>query len=268
MQKLRERDQLAAERQQLSNDLSNLQKKLRDAARQMAPTQPESRKSCAMPLLKWISPISTITCREQPTGSVAGSTPTQTAWRTRSPKASRNSISNSAKRSTKRARENPASATNRQETTLPRSIRSSASAASLKQWLHLRVTYNSKIKMVRIVQHGPRNGKLNQSNQSPQSGNQQGQSGRASQQPDQSPIEPDETASPEHECVKPPASQRLRRASIRIAQARAMVKSEVRSGQSGDTRYGGGGPADDVVWGNINTGNNRYGQEPPTSCSH
>jgi hypothetical protein len=33
-----------------------------------------------------------------------------------------------------------------------------------------------------------------------------------------------------------------------------------RGGQSGDVRYGGGGGADGTVWGNINTGNNRYGQ--------
>ena len=33
-----------------------------------------------------------------------------------------------------------------------------------------------------------------------------------------------------------------------------------RGGQSGDVRYGGGGSADGTVWGNINTGNNRYGQ--------
>ena len=33
-----------------------------------------------------------------------------------------------------------------------------------------------------------------------------------------------------------------------------------RAGQSGDVRNGGGGGADGTVWGNINTGNNRYGQ--------
>jgi hypothetical protein len=40
MSRQRQRDQLAAERQQLSNDLSNLQKNMRDAARTMAPNQP------------------------------------------------------------------------------------------------------------------------------------------------------------------------------------------------------------------------------------
>jgi hypothetical protein len=38
--RLHERDQLARDRQQLSGDLSKLQKNLRDAAREMAPTQP------------------------------------------------------------------------------------------------------------------------------------------------------------------------------------------------------------------------------------
>ncbi len=40
MARLRERDRLAGERQQLSNDLSKLQKGVRDAAREMAPNQP------------------------------------------------------------------------------------------------------------------------------------------------------------------------------------------------------------------------------------
>ena len=40
--RLRERNQLAGERQQLSNDLSKLQKDLRDSARTMAPNQPET----------------------------------------------------------------------------------------------------------------------------------------------------------------------------------------------------------------------------------
>jgi hypothetical protein len=44
MARLRERDRLAQERQQLSDDLSSLQRNLRDAARQMAPTQPQAAK--------------------------------------------------------------------------------------------------------------------------------------------------------------------------------------------------------------------------------
>jgi hypothetical protein len=40
MSRIHERDQLAAERQQLSNDLSSLQKNIRDTARSLAPNQP------------------------------------------------------------------------------------------------------------------------------------------------------------------------------------------------------------------------------------
>jgi hypothetical protein len=40
--RLRERNQLAAERQQLSNDLSGLQRAIRDSARSLAPNQPEA----------------------------------------------------------------------------------------------------------------------------------------------------------------------------------------------------------------------------------
>ena len=42
MSRFKERDKLAAERQQLSDDLSRLQKNMRDAARELAPNQPEA----------------------------------------------------------------------------------------------------------------------------------------------------------------------------------------------------------------------------------
>jgi hypothetical protein len=44
MERMRERDRLAQERQQLSNDLSKLEKNMRDGAREMAPSQPEVAK--------------------------------------------------------------------------------------------------------------------------------------------------------------------------------------------------------------------------------
>ena len=44
MSRMRERDRLADDRQQLSNDLSRLQKNVRDAAREMAPNQPDAAK--------------------------------------------------------------------------------------------------------------------------------------------------------------------------------------------------------------------------------
>ena len=44
MARMRERDRLAQDRQQLSNDLSKLQKNMRDGAREMAPNQPGAAK--------------------------------------------------------------------------------------------------------------------------------------------------------------------------------------------------------------------------------
>ena len=41
MARMRERDRLAQQRQQLSDDLSKLQRNIRDSAREMAPNQPE-----------------------------------------------------------------------------------------------------------------------------------------------------------------------------------------------------------------------------------
>ena len=45
MSRLRERDQLAADRQQLSDDLSRLQRNMRNAAHDMAPDQPDVAKN-------------------------------------------------------------------------------------------------------------------------------------------------------------------------------------------------------------------------------
>ena len=44
MARMRERDRLAQDRQQLSNDLSRLEKNMRDSARQLAPNQPGTAK--------------------------------------------------------------------------------------------------------------------------------------------------------------------------------------------------------------------------------
>ena len=44
MQRMRERDKLAQDRQQLSSDLSRLEKSMRDSARELAPNQPEIAK--------------------------------------------------------------------------------------------------------------------------------------------------------------------------------------------------------------------------------
>jgi hypothetical protein len=44
MARMRERDRLAQDRQQLSNDLSKLEKNMRDSARQLAPNQPGAAK--------------------------------------------------------------------------------------------------------------------------------------------------------------------------------------------------------------------------------
>ncbi len=256
MQKLRERDQLAAERQQLSNDLSNLQKKLRDAARQMAPTQPEVSQKLRDALT------------EMDQSDLDNHVQRTADWLRSGINPNSNGMENEIAQGLQKLDQQLRQAQHETGQGKPgqRDKSPGDDAAALDQVQRLRSQLEAMASSSNAQQQNQngqnsqngRNGKLNQSNQSPQSGNQQGQSGRASQQPDNPHRtgrdgQPASTNALSRQQASGLGEQASNRAGARDGQ------SEVRSGQSGDTRYGGGG-ADDVVWGNINTGNNRYGQ--------
>jgi hypothetical protein len=94
-----------------------------------------------------------------------------------------------------------------------------------------------------------RNGEQGQNNQDGQNGNQQGQVNGGGQQL-------------RNGGQQGRAGQPLGLNALGSAQQGGNFGQQTgdRGGQSGDVRYGGGGGADGTVWGNINTGNNRYGQ--------
>jgi hypothetical protein len=99
-----------------------------------------------------------------------------------------------------------------------------------------------------------RGGQQGQNNQPGQSGNQQGQNNPNGQQAG--------NGSPQGRGGQQSAQNAQGNAGGFGPQTgnRTGQRGDVRSGDiGGDIRYGGGG-ADGTVWGNINTGNNRYGQ--------
>jgi hypothetical protein len=191
--RLRERDRLAQERQQLSNDLSNLQKNLRDAARAMASSQPGVAQKLRDAL------------------------------------------------------------TEMDESDLDNRVQRTA------DWLRKGINPNSNGTESEIAQGLE---KLNQQLQQAQKKVDQGEPGpRGMEQGGEA------TALDQVEGLR---KQLEALASSRDGQ-RGGQQGQNRAGPSGDASYGGGRNSDGTVWGNINTGNNRYGQpgqrSAPTDAS-
>ena len=191
--RLHERDRLARERQQLSNDLSNLQRNLRDAARAMASSQPGVAQKLRDAL------------------------------------------------------------TEMDESDLDNHVQRTA------DWLRRGINPNSNGTESEIAQGLE---KLNQQLQQAQKKVDQGEPGQRGM--DQG----GEAAALDQVEVLRKQLEEL--ASSRDGQ-RGGQQGQNRAGQSGDVSYGGDRNSDGTVWGNINTGNNRYGQpgqrSAPTDAS-
>jgi DNA-directed RNA polymerase subunit F len=191
--RLHERDRLARERQQLSNDLSNLQRNLRDAARAMASSQPGVAQKLRDAL------------------------------------------------------------TEMDESDLDNHVQRTA------DWLRRGVNPNSNGTESEIAQGLE---KLNQQLQQAQKKVDQGEPGQRGM--DQG----GEAAALDQVEVLRKQLEAL--ASSRDGQRDAQ-QGQNRAGQSGDVSHGGDRNSDGTVWGNINTGNNRYGQpgqrSAPTDAS-
>jgi hypothetical protein len=256
MAQLRERDRLAGERQQLSDDLSKLQKGVRDAAREMAPNQPGVSQKLRDALTEMDQ--SDLDNHVQRTadwlrgGINPNSNGTESEIATGLQKLSQQL--RQAQQGTGQGKPGQSGAGQGDET------------AALDQVERLRSQLEAMAGSGRgngrqqgqnsgqNVQRS-RDGSRDQNNQLGQNGGQQGQSkgngqqsgnggqqGREGQQPDQN---------EQGGAAKQGGGFGQQAGGDRIGQ---------RGGQNGDVRYGGGGGADGTVWNNINTGNNRYGQ--------
>jgi hypothetical protein len=254
MARLRERDRLAGERQQLSNDLSKLQKGVRDAAREMAPNQPGVAQKLRDALTEMDQ--SDLDNHMQRTADWlrGGINPNSNG--------TENEIAQGLQKLSQQLRQ--AQQGMGQGKPGQRGAGQGDETAALNQVERLRRQLEAMAASGRgngrqqgqNGQNGQqgRNGQQGQSNQLGQNGNQQGQANGNGQQPG--------------------SNGQLGRGgqqSGQIAQGggtqqgggygqRAGDRTGMRDGQSGDIRYGGGGGADGTVWGNINTGNNRYSQ--------
>ena len=192
--RLHERDRLAQERQQLSNDLSNLQRNLRDAARAMASSQPGV------------------------------------------------------------AQELRDALTEMDESDLDNRVQRTA------DWLRRGVNPNSNGTESEIAQGLE---KLNQQLQQAQKKVEQGEPGQRGMEQGGEATALDQVEGLRKQLEAVAASRNGQRGG---------QQGQNRAGQSGDASYGGGRNSDGTVWGNVNTGNNRYGQpgqrSAPTDASN
>jgi hypothetical protein len=212
MARLRERDRLAQERQELSDDLSKLQRKLRDTAREIAPTQPSAAKNLREALT------------EMDDSDLDNHVQRTADWLRRGINPNANGTENEIARGLERLNQQLQQAQDgiaRGEPGQPRAGQPDQSAA-LNQVESLRRQLEAM--------GGPRDrkGEAGQNGENPN--RQDAQSG------DGGTERTGDTAS-----------------------------------QGGDPRYGGGRGSDGTVWGNINTGNNRYAdprkRSAPTDAS-
>ncbi len=253
MARLRERDRLAGERQQLSNDLSKLQNGVREAAREMASNQPGVAQKLRDALTEMDQ--SDLDNHVQRTADWlrGGINPNSNG--------TENQIAQGLQKLSQQLRQ--AQQGVGQGKPGQRGTGQGDETAALGQVERLRSQLEAMASSRRgndrqQGQNGQsgqqgRDGQQGQNNQGGQNGNQQGQGGGNGQQSGSSGQQ-----------------SHARLQSGQNAQGgpqqgggfgqQAGDRTGQRGGQSGDVRYGGGGGADGTVWGNINTGNNRYGQ--------
>jgi hypothetical protein len=253
MARLRERDRLAGERQQLSNDLSKLQKGVRDAAREMASNQPGVAQRLRDALTEMDQ--SDLDNHVQRTADWlrGGVNPNSNG--------TENQIAQGLQKLSQQLRQ--AQQGIGQGKPGQRGTAQGDETAALGQVERLRSQLEAMASSRRgdgrqQGQNGQsgqqgRDGQQGQNNRLGQNGNQQGQAGGNRQQSGD--------------------SGQQGRAGLQSGQnaqggpqqgggfgQQTGDRTGQRDGRSGDVRYGGGGGADGTVWGNINTGNNRYGQ--------
>ncbi len=254
MARLRERDRLAGERQELSNDLSKLQKGVRDAAREMASSQPGVAQKLRDALTEMDQ--SDLDNHVQRTADWlrGGVNPNSNG--------TENQIAQGLQKLSQQLRQ--AQQGVGQGKPGQRGSAQGDETAALSQVERLRSQLEAMAAAGRgngrqQGQNGQsgqqgRSGRPGENNQSGQNGNQQGQANGSGQQP----------GNGGQQGRSGQQSGEYAQGGLQQGGGFGQQVGGDRTGQrgdlSGDVRYGGGGGADGTVWGNINTGNNRYGQ--------
>jgi hypothetical protein len=258
MARLAERNRLAGERQQLSNDLSKLQKGVRDAAREMASNQPGVAQKLRDALTEMDQ--SDLDNHVQRTADWlrGGVNPNSNG--------TENQIAQGLQKLSQQLRQ--AQQGIGQGKSGQRGTAQGDETAALSQVERLRSQLEAMASSRsgngqqqgqngRSGQQG-RGGQQGQNNQLGQNGNQRGQAGSNGQQAGNNGQRSSTGEQMGQNAQGGGSSQ-----PGGFGQQAGGDRTGQRDAQSGDVRYGGGGGADGTVWGNINTGNNRYREGGP-----
>jgi hypothetical protein len=260
MTRIQERNRLAGERQQLSNDLSKLQKGVRDAARDMAPTQPGVAQRLRDALTEMDQ--SDLDNHVQRTADWlrGGINPNSNG--------TENEIAQGLQKLSQQLRQ--AQQGMGQDKPSQRGTARGDETAALNQVERLRGQLEAMATS--------RRGDGQQQSQNGQSG-QQGRDGRQGQGNQLGRNGNQQARTNGNEGRRDSGSQegRAGHPSGQNAQGSPQQgggfgqQAGDRTDQQGEVRYGGGGGAEGTAWDNINTGNNRYGQagqrSAPTDAS-
>jgi hypothetical protein len=259
MAKLRERDRLAGERQQLSDDLSKLQKGVRDAARETAANQPGVSQKLRDALTEMDQ--SDLDNHVQRTADWlrGGINPNANG--------TENEIAQGLQKLSQQLRQ--------AQQGIGQGKPGERGAAQGDQTAALGQVERLRSQLEAMAASGRGNGRQqgqNGQSREPGSNGQQGQSNQPGLQGNQNGNQSGRPNGSGQQPGRGGQQDRGGQQSGQFAQGNLQRgegfgqptgdRSGQRDGQSGDIRYGGGGGADGTVWGNINTGNNRYGQAP------
>ena len=244
----RERDQLAGERQQLSDSLSKLQQNLRDAARALATNQPGTAQKLRDALTEMDD--SDLDNRVQRTAD----------WLRRGidPKSNgiESDIAQGLDKLSQQLQQAQRSMGQEQAGAKLGSSKAQDQTALLNQVERLR----SQIEAMARSQSGNNQTAVG-SNRSQSGAQQFTQSGQLSRngQPSSNGLAPNAPTQPSFGRSGQPTPGQRADAGYGFS---GDLGNQTRSGASGDVRFGGGIGADGTVWNNINTGNNRYSRPP------
>ncbi len=250
MARLRERDRLAGERQQLSNDLSKLQNGVRAAAREMAPNQPGVAQKLRDALTEMDQ--SDLDNHVQRTADWlrGGINPNSNG--------TENQIAQGLQKLSQQLRQAQQGVGQGKPGQRGTAQGDETAALSQVERLRRQLEAMASSRGGNGRQQG-RDGQQGQNNQLGQNGNQRGQAGGNGQQSGNA----GQQGRPGQQSGQyAQGGDSTSQVGSGFGQQSGDWAAGPHGGQSGDIRYGGGG-ADGTVWGNINTGNNRYGGPGP-----
>jgi len=242
MGRIRERDRLAQQRQQLSDDLSKLEKDMRDSAREIAPNQPGVAKQLRDALT------------EMDNSDLDNHTQRTADWLRRGINPNANGTESQIAQGLDKLKQQLQQAQQAMNELQPGQRNSGRASNQTGQSAALDTIERLRNRIESMTRAPGRNGGgSNGGQQNAQRGAQQAGDGNGS------------IAQGRQQAQAGQDDQQLNRG----AGAQSGRSSDPRSGnslspgdvggQAGDIRFGGSRTADSTVWGNINTGNNRYG---------